>query len=89
MLPLIVPCIDLVMDKNIKGLGFGFMCSLETALVTVVSVLSGWIHDHTIEKDYGYYWTEIFYLIVSIAGALLSFVVIFMDIKTGSRLAMK
>ena len=51
------------------------MCVLQNVGTFIAPPIIGFIHDHTLEELYGYFWVEIFFTVVSVIALILTIMV--------------
>jgi len=81
------PCIPLVVNENLVGTAYGIVTAFYNLTLSMVPMLIGSIHDATLNKDHGYFWTQI--ALAGFTGIGIGFTVwiFFEDKKTGRKLA--
>ena len=69
------------------GLAYGIAMSVSSLFYMAGPVLSGYIHDHTLGVDYGYFWVEIFVICLYCVTFIPNFGLFLYDRKHGRVLA--
>lgn len=77
------PCIPLVVDKKVVGTAYGVVNSIQNIFLAICPLIFGIIHDHTKGKDSGYYWTEIFIMMMILIGLFSTLLLNYIDIYRG------
>jgi len=83
---IIWPSVSLVVEEKANGTAYGFVLAMQNLMLSIVPIVIGFIHDKTIEVSYGYFWTEIFLLILTFVGILATILIKKEDAKTGGVL---
>ncbi len=80
---IIWPCISLVVEQRMNGTAYGFTVAMQNLLCSIIPPLLGYLHDQTTSRDYGYFWTEVSLLVLSVMGILATILIRFKDRKMG------
>jgi len=80
------PCIALVIEEKLTGLGYGFTNSSQSLIMIIVPLILGKINVSTADFKGGYFWSQIFLAGIVIAGTLVTIFVYLEDMKHGGRL---
>jgi len=80
------PCIALVVDEKLTGLGYGFTNSSQSLIMIFVPLILGHINVDTKEYKEGYFWSQMCIAGIVIVGIAVTFLVYFEDLRNGGRL---
>ena len=80
------PTLALTAEPKVRGTAFGLCGSLQNFALAIGAHIIGWVHDVTIETDHGYYWTEIYLVLLSVLGYAAGYQILKEDEKNGTVL---
>jgi len=83
---IIWPAVSLVVEEKANGTAYGFALSMQNLMLSIIPLVVGFVHDTTMDVSHGYYWTEIFLLILSLGGVYVTLLIKKEDVKTGGVL---
>jgi len=83
---IIWPCVSMVVDDKSNGTAYGFALAMQNLMLSIVPLILGRIHDGTMDVSHGYYWTEVFLVILAIIGMGTTIWIKSEDAKNGSVL---
>jgi len=80
------PCVPLIVRQNLTGTAYGLAGASYNLMLAVVPLVVGGIHEKTVSKKEGYYWTEVLLGGMSFVGILFTIWVLVVDRRTGRKL---
>lgn len=80
------PAIALVVDESLAGSAYGLVMSLANVMISIIPLLTGMIHDSTMDIDNGYFWTCIQLAGVGLIAFSFTLFLYLQDKRTGNRL---
>jgi len=80
------PCVPLIVRQNLTGTAYGLAGASYNLMLAVVPLVIGAMHEKTVGKKEGYYWTEVLLAVMSFLGTLTSIWIFYVDKKTGRKL---
>ena len=80
------PCLPLIVEKKVLGTATGILTSGFNLMLTILPFILGVVHDHTLNNQHGYFWTEIIICGVASVGILSTIGIYFEDLKRGAVL---
>jgi len=80
------PCLPLVVNDKMIGTAYGMSSAAYNLMLAIIPLVVGTIHEKTIHKKDGYYWTEILLAMVTVLGAAFSLCIYIEDSRTGGKL---
>jgi len=83
---IIWPCVSMVVEDKANGTAYGFALAMQNLMLSIVPLVIGYIHDGTMDVSHGYYWTEVFLVILAIIGTVTTVWIKSEDGKNGSVL---
>jgi len=83
---IIWPAVSLVVEEKANGTAYGFALSMQNLMLSIIPLVVGFVHDKTMDVSHGYYWTEIFLLVLSLVGIYVTWLIKKEDAKSGGAL---
>ena len=80
------PCIALVIEPKMTGTAYGIVGSAANTMLTIIPLITGFVHDKTTEVKAGYFWTEIVLAGIVGVGFLTAIWIYCDDMMKGGRL---
>jgi len=80
------PCIAIVVGQKLMGVGYGIAFSAENLMLALLPLGLGKIHDNTLDKNAGYFWTQITLSIIVAAAVVLNVWIYINDKMNGGKL---
>lgn len=80
------PCIPLVVEQRIMGLALGVTTCALNLMLFVNPIIVGAINKATSDQDFGYYWSEIYLMLLVAVGFFVTVWMYMEDMRTGAKL---
>ena len=80
------PGISIIVDEGVLGSAYGLITSLANLMVCIIPIITGKIHDASVNDKEGYFWTGIEFAVLGFICFIITMFVYKSDKRSGRRL---